>query len=193
MSQPPLSSPPPAGPAQTVPAPAVRHKPRRLPGDRGPPPLLALTWATFFGAGYVPVAPGTAGTAAAIPIWWVLSAAGPWVYLLATAAVTLTGIAAAERAGRYFGVADSGHIVIDEVAGYLVTMALLPRTVFAMAVGFVLFRLCDVFKPWPAGFFDRAPRWKNGAGVVLDDLFAGVWALGLTWGAVLAKERFLGS
>lgn len=176
-----------------MPAPAVRHKPRRLAGDRGPPPLLALTWATFFGAGYVPVAPGTAGTAAAIPLWWLLSTAGPWVYLLATAAVTLTGIAAAGRAGRYFGVADSGHIVIDEVAGYLVTMALMPRTAFAMVTGFVFFRLCDVLKPWPAGFFDRAPRWKNGAGVVLDDLFAGVWALGLTWAAVLAKERLLGS
>src|SRR4029077_20548778 len=139
------SSPPPAGQPQTVPAPAVRHKPRRLAGDRGPPPLLALTLANVLGAGYVPVAPGTAGTAAAIPLWWVLSAAGPWIYFAATAAVVLTGIAAAARAGRYFGVAASGHIVIDEVAGYLVTMALLPRTVFAMAVGFVLFRLCDVF------------------------------------------------
>ena len=88
--------------------------------------MLALAWATFFGAGYVPVAPGTAGTVAAIPLWWLLSHL-PWpVYLLATATIASTGIAAAQRAGRYYGVADSGHIVIDEVAGYLVTMLFLP-------------------------------------------------------------------
>src|SRR5207244_3770281 len=155
-------------------------------------PMLALAWATFFGAGYVPVAPGTAGTAAAIPLWWALSYAPALGYVAATVAVTLTGIAAAGRAGRYYGVADSGHIVIDEVAGYLVTMAFLPRTVFAALAGFVFFRVCDVLKPWPARFFDRAPRWKNGAGVVLDDLFAGLWALALTWGAVLVKQRLLG-
>ena len=167
-------------------------KPRRLPGDRGPAPKLALVWATFFGAGYAPLAPGTAGTAAAIPLWWALSHFPGWVYVAATAAVAVTGIAAADRAGRYYGVADSGHIVIDEVAGYLVTMAFLPRTLFAALAGFVFFRICDVLKPWPARFFDRAPRWKNGAGVVLDDLFAGLWALLLTWGAVALKGRLLG-
>ena len=170
----------------------VAIKPRRLPGERGPAPKLALVWATFFGVGYVPLAPGTAGTAAAIPLWWALTYAPGWLYVAATAAVALTGIAAAERAGRYYGVADSGHIVIDEVAGYLVTMAFLPRTLFAALTGFVLFRILDVLKPWPARFFDRAPRWKNGAGVVLDDLFAGLWALLLTWGAVAAKGRLLG-
>jgi len=167
----------------------VVRKPRRLPGDRGPAPKIALIWATFFGAGYFPVAPGTAGTLAAVPLWWVLTHASPWLYALATIAVTLTGIAAADRAGRYFGVADSGHIVIDEVAGYLVTMLLLPRTALAAIVGFVLFRLFDVLKPPPARFFDRDPRWKNGAGVVLDDLFAGVWAWAGTWGVQIAATH----
>ena len=182
----------PADPTSESVATRVVTKPRRLPGDRGPAPKVALVWATFFGAGYAPLAPGTAGTAAAIPLWWGLSHVPGWLYLAATAAVVLTGIAAADRAGRYYGVADSGHIVIDEVAGYLVTMAFLPRTLFAALAGFVLFRICDVLKPWPARFFDRAPRWKNGAGVVLDDLFAGLWALALTWGAVAAKGRLLG-
>ena len=182
----------PADPTSESAASRVVTKPRRLPGDRGPAPKVALVWATFFGAGYAPLAPGTAGTAAAIPLWWGLSHVPGWLYLAATAAVVLTGIAAADRAGRYYGVADSGHIVIDEVAGYLVTMAFLPRTLFAALAGFVLFRICDVLKPWPARFFDRAPRWKNGAGVVLDDLFAGLWALLLTWGAVAAKGRLLG-
>jgi len=151
-----------------------------------------LAWATFFGAGYFPVAPGTAGTAAAVPLWWALSVAPRWAYLAAAAVVALTGMAAAQRAGRYFGVADSGHIVIDEVAGYLVTMSFLPRSAFAAITGFVLFRICDVLKPWPARQFDREPRWKNGVGVVLDDVFAGVWALVLTWGALLVKQRFFG-
>jgi phosphatidylglycerophosphatase A len=172
--------------------PKVVVKPRRLPGDRGKPPLLALTWSSFFGSGYFPFAPGTAGTAAAIPLWWALTFTSPAVYLLATAAITLTGIAAADRAGKYYGVADSGHIVIDEVAGYLVTMLFLPRTAFAALCGFVFFRVCDVLKPWPARFFDRDPRWKNGAGVVLDDVFAAFWSLGLTWGAVLLRERWFG-
>ena len=181
--------PPPSEPA--VAQPRVLIKPRRVPGDRGPAPLLALTWSSFFGAGYFPVAPGTAGTAAAIPLWWALSYAPAWAYFAAAAAVTLTGIAAADRAGKYYGVADSGHIVVDEVAGYLVTMAFLPRGVFAALAGFVLFRICDVLKPWPANFFDRDPRWKNGAGVVLDDVFAGVWACALTWAAVWARQRYL--
>lgn len=187
-----MSNPPPVrAPAGATSAPLL-VKPRRAPGDRGPAPRLALAWATFFGAGYFPLAPGTAGTAAAIPLWWLLSQAGPWAYVAGTAAVVVTGIAAAERAGRYYGVADSGHIVIDEVAGYLVTMAFLPRTLFAALAGFLLFRVCDVLKPWPARIFDREPRWKNGAGVVLDDLFAGAWALLLTWGAVLLQGRLTG-
>jgi phosphatidylglycerophosphatase A len=192
-----INAPPPpsasAGSPQAIPAARAGHKPRPLGGNRGPAPFAALAWATFFGSGYVPVAPGTAGTAAAIPLWWALSWTPPWVYLVATAAIALTGIAAAQRAGRYYGVPDSGHIVIDEVAGYLVTMSLLPRTPFAAITGFVVFRICDVLKPWPARVFDREPRWKNGIGVVLDDVFAGVWAFALTWGVVLARESFLAS
>jgi len=158
-------------------APRVVLKPRRVPGDRGPAPLLALAWSSFFGAGYVPFAPGTAGTVAAMPLWWFLSRAPIGVYLAVTLAITLTGMLAAQRAGAYYGVADSGHIVIDEVAGYLVTMAFLPRSLVLALVGFVFFRVFDVLKPAPARFFDRDPRWKNGAGVVLDDVFAGLWAL----------------
>ena len=187
-----MSNPPPPS-AQTAPSaqPRVLIKPKRLAGDRGPAPVLALTWSSFFGAGYFPVAPGTAGTAAAIPLWWALTYTPLWAYFAVAAAITLTGIAAADRAGKYYGVADSGHIVVDEVAGYLVTMAFLPRSLFAALTGFVLFRICDVLKPWPANFFDRDPRWKNGAGVVLDDVFAGVWACALTWTAVWVRQRYL--
>jgi phosphatidylglycerophosphatase A len=180
-------------PKEILAQPRVVVKPRRMPGDRGPAPMLALTWSSFFGSGYFPVAPGTAGTAAAIPLWFALTYT-PWaVYIAATVVVTLTGIAAADRAGKYYGVADSGHIVIDEVAGYLVTMLFLPRTAFAALCGFVFFRICDVLKPWPARFFDKDPRWKNGAGVVLDDIFAGVWAWALTAAAIFVKQKYFGS
>ena len=167
----------------------VIQKPRRLPGDRGPAPIVSLTWASFFGAGYFPVAPGTAGTAAAIPLWWVLAHLSWPLYVLATVLVVVSGTPAADRAGRYYGVADSGHIVIDEVAGYLVTMFLLPRAVLPAVAGFFFFRLFDVLKPPPARYFDRAPRWKNGAGVMLDDLAAAVWAWAATWLVVFAAAR----
>jgi phosphatidylglycerophosphatase A len=167
----------------------VIQKPRRAAGDRGPAPVVALTWASFFGAGYFPVAPGTAGTAAAIPLWWLCSHLSWPLYALATLAVILTGTPAADRSGRYYGVADSGHIVIDEVAGYLVTMFLVPRSILAAVAGFFFFRLFDVLKPPPARFFDRDPRWKNGAGVMLDDVFAAVWAWAATWLVVLGAAR----
>ncbi|HET9752071.1 MAG TPA: phosphatidylglycerophosphatase A, partial [Myxococcales bacterium] len=63
----------------------------------------------------------------------------------------------------------------------------------AALAGFAFFRISDVLKPWPARFFDRDPRWKNGAGVVLDDLFAGVWACALTWGALALQRRLFPS
>ncbi len=80
---------------------------------------------------------------------------------------------AAGRAGAYWKVADASPIVIDEVVGYLVTMMLVPFSWQAVAAGFVLFRIFDVLTPWPASALDRV---KNGLGVVLDDVAAGVWA-----------------
>lgn len=157
---------------------AARKRPRPA-GPPGPWVLLAA-WGP---CGYSPVAPGTAGTAGAIPLYFLLShlSAGP--YLLATLGISLVAVAAAARAGRYWGAADASPIVIDEVAGYLVTMALVPFSWRAALAGFVLFRVFDVLKPWPASAFDRV---KNGLGVVLDDLAAGVWAA-----LVLAALRLL--
>ncbi len=133
--------------------------------------------------GVSPGAPGTVGTLGAIPLYLALSRLGPGAYVAFTAALVALGSLAAERAGRYWGVADASAIVIDEVAGYLVTLALVPFSWQAVAAGFVLFRIFDVLKPWPASAFDRV---KNGFGVVMDDVAAGVWA----WGVILAL-RFL--
>jgi phosphatidylglycerophosphatase A len=135
---------------------------------------LALVIATFFGAGLAPKAPGTAGTAAALPLAWAASHLPLGGQIAVALLVTLGGMPAAQAAGRYYGVVDSGHIVIDEVAGLLVTMLGVPFRPWTALAGFLLFRLFDITKPWPASYFDR--KVKNGAGVVLDDVAAGVYA-----------------
>jgi phosphatidylglycerophosphatase A len=136
--------------------------------------------------GFAPIAPGTVGTLGAIPLWWALRALPLPVYLLTVAAFTALAIFAADVAGRYWKVTDASPIVIDEVAGYLVTMAFSPWSWQAALAGFVLFRIFDVLKPWPASWFDRQ---KHGWGVVLDDVAAGVWsALALQLLATLVQR-----
>jgi phosphatidylglycerophosphatase A len=151
------------------------------PAARPGPWVLLAAWGP---CGFAPVAPGTFGTLGAIPLYLALSRLPAGAYVAATAALVALGAVAADRAGRYWGVADASPIVIDEVAGYLVTLALVPFSWRAVAAAFVLFRIFDVLKPWPASAFDRV---KNGFGVVMDDVAAGVWA----WGA-LAALRLLG-
>lgn len=150
---------------------AGRLRPKRGTPD-GPPGgwVLLATWGP---CGYVPVAPGTAGTLGAIPLFWALQHLPPTLYLLTTAAFVALAVFAAAVAGRYWKVVDASPIVIDEVAGYLVTMALVPWSWKAALAGFLLFRILDVVKPWPASAFDRV---KTGFGVVMDDVAAGAWA-----------------
>jgi len=140
----------------------------------GPPGAWVLV-AAWGPCGYVPVAPGTAGTLGAIPLFWLVRDLPLGLYLLTTAAFIALASFAAAAAGRYWKVVDASPIVIDEVAGYLVTMAIAPWSWGGAAAGFVLFRIFDVLKPWPASYFDR--QVKNGFGVVMDDVAAGVWAL----------------
>ncbi len=181
----PRAGPPPGGAATSSSAasprdPGARSTLERLRArglKRGPRPegrpgpwVLVASWGP---CGYAPVAPGTFGTLGAIPLYWALSWLTWPAYLAATAALIVAGAYAAQRAGRYWGVADASPIVIDEVAGYLVTMALVPFSWPAALVGFLLFRLFDVLKPWPASALDRV---KNGVGVVMDDVAAGVFA-----------------
>jgi phosphatidylglycerophosphatase A len=146
------------------------------PAARPGPWVLLAAWGP---CGYAPVAPGTFGTLGAIPLYLVLSRLPAGQYVGLTAALVVLAAFAAQRAGRYWGAADASPIVIDEVAGYLVTLALVPFSWQAVAAGFVLFRIFDVLKPWPASAFDRV---KNGFGVVMDDVAAGVWA----WAALQA-------
>src|SRR5574337_94368 len=156
---------------------AARLKRGSPDGPPGPWVLLAA-WGP---CGYAPLALGTAGTLGAIPLAWLVRDLPPWIHLLTLAAFVALAAHAAERAGRYWKVADASPIVIDEVAGYLVTMALVPWSWPAALLGAALFRVFDVLKPWPASALDG---WKSGFGVVLDDVAAGAFA----WAALVAIE-----
>lgn len=139
--------------------------------------------ALFLGAGLSPFAPGTVGTIAAIPLYWLLSQLGTIGYLLATLVITAIGLWASDRATRELGVHDHAAIVIDEVAGYLITMALLPLSWAAVVIGFFAFRFFDILKPWPIRWLDA--KVTGGLGIMADDVLAGV-AAGATGYLVLA-------
>ena len=147
----------------------------RAPGKdprRGAPGAWVLL-AAWGPCGFSPLAPGTVGTLGAVPLAWALSALGWPAYLGATALLLALGTVAAGRAGRYWGVVDASPIVVDEVVGYLLTMALVPFSWLTALMGFALFRLFDVLKPWPVSALDRI---KSGLGVMLDDVGAGALA-----------------
>lgn len=137
---------------------------------------LAVVVATVFGVGYFPVASGTAGSLAALAVLPSLAAfrdGAPAAYaLLVVAGVTLA-VWAAGRAAVGWGIKDDGRIVVDEVAGMVVAGALLPATWTAAWLAFVLFRVFDVWKPFPIRRLEYLP---GGIGVVADDLLAGVYA-----------------
>jgi phosphatidylglycerophosphatase A len=134
---------------------------------------VAKALATALGAGYSPIAPGTCGTIVAIPLAWALAPLVMWQFLVITAAITAVAIWAAHRADLAWGTHDSGRIVIDEVAGYLVTVAVVDRTSgVALGIGFVVFRAFDIIKPPPVRWLDE--NLPGGWGVVLDDVAAGV-------------------
>ncbi len=135
---------------------------------------LVEVLATFFYLGKVPIVPGTFGTAGAVPLVIVLGSAHPALYLAAALAVCAVSIYVAQRYESHFGVHDSRRVVIDEVAGFVVTMMWLPVNAQTLIVAFVLFRLLDIIKPYPINIIDR--KVHGGFGVVMDDVAAGVVA-----------------
>ena len=145
----------------------------------GGPALWLATWlATWFGAGRLRWAPGTWGSLAALPLAWLLLAlGGPWLLLIAAALVFVLGLWASDRYMKAVGLHDPGAIVIDEVAGQWLTLAIAPLDPLAFLLGFVLFRVADVLKPWPANWLDR--RVGGAFGVMIDDVAAAVYAGGV--------------
>lgn len=134
---------------------------------------VALILSTWFGAGYAPVAPGTFGTLAAVPLVIPMGILGGWYGLVVLIVVTGTGIWASHRSRELLGREDPSQVVIDEVAGYLLTLFLLPINWITLTAGFFLFRFFDILKPWPV---NRAEQLKGGLGIVADDLLAGIYA-----------------
>lgn len=127
-----------------------------------------------FGSGLMPVMPGTWGTLAGIPVYLLLVGLSPIVYLTMTLLAFLLGVYVSHCVSRDLGVDDYPGIVWDEVVGYLLTMFLAPEGVAWMVVGFVLFRIFDVWKPQPIRWIDQYV--KGGLGVMLDDVLAAVLA-----------------
>jgi phosphatidylglycerophosphatase A len=127
--------------------------------------------------GYAPIASGTFGTLAGVALYPLFDAVRERslaLYLLAAAALLGGAIWIADEAERFFAEKDSGKITIDEVAGYVAATLFVPLTLASLVASFVLFRFFDVVKPPPARYFDR--ELEGGAGVVLDDVFAGIYA-----------------
>jgi phosphatidylglycerophosphatase A len=135
---------------------------------------LILAAATGFGLGYSPVAPGTVGTLAALPLIWISQGISGGAQAFFGACFILSAVYAADQAEKLLGQKDPGAIVIDEMAGYWVTMSLVPVTGVTLFAGFVAFRCFDVFKIPPVRYFEK--QFSGGAGVVLDDIMAGVLA-----------------
>jgi len=145
------------------------------PATRALPSLLPTLIATSLGAGFSPVAPGTMGTLTAVPLAWALARGPAWVFVAATVAVTAIGTWAASRFIAASGTHDDQRIVVDEVAGYLVTLLLVPKTWVHLGFAFVLFRLFDIWKPPPVRQIDE--HVMGGFGVMADDLGAGVYGM----------------
>lgn len=127
--------------------------------------------------GFFPFAPGTVGSAVALLPAFLLSllpSSAGWLLLLI---VCIVSVWAADRAGMISGCEDPGFIVIDEIAGMMVTLFGHPFTIGVVLAGFVLFRILDVLKPFPIGFLEA--RVPGGAGVVVDDVAAGIFGNGI--------------
>jgi phosphatidylglycerophosphatase A len=132
-----------------------------------------LLFATGFGVGYSPIAPGTLGTLIAIPIYYFLSTIRSPIYEVTLTAFFFFSLWISEKAEIFFGKRDDPRIVIDEMMGFLITMLWIPKTALFIIIGFFLFRFFDIVKPPPIRLIERA---RGGFGVVLDDVVAGVYS-----------------
>jgi len=130
--------------------------------------------ATGFGSGWLPKAPGTWGSLVGVLLWLGLRQLPPASYAAALAALFVVGTAAAGAAEKILDQSDPGAVVIDEIVGQLIALALVPAHPLTAATGFALFRLFDILKPFPVGWLDR--HIHGGLGIMLDDVAAGACA-----------------
>jgi len=150
-------------------------------------------WATWFGSGYAPLAPGTAGSLAALPFIWFIAGFGKIELLFFAAFTFFTGVVVSSYVSKNKTANDPQIVVIDEVCGQ--TLAFLPvpvdfldpftfRSWVAVFISFGFFRLFDIWKPWPASYFDK--KVHSGWGIMLDDVIAGVYAMLATFTLIQA-------
>ena len=145
--------------------------------------------ATCAYVGYAPVAPGTFGSAVGLAVFYAVRHQGTMTVEAGTIVVLLAiGLWAATEAEHHFGGSDPGPVVIDEVIGMLITLAFIPVNLAGAILGFFIFRVLDVVKPWPARRLEHLP---GGFGVVLDDVMAGIYGNLAMWGLVRLLPAWL--
>jgi len=133
---------------------------------------LGVQLATVLGAGRFPFAPGTVGSAVAVVLYLLIWTWPPAAQIAVLLVVSLAGVWASSVAERHFGREDPGEVVIDEVAGQLVTVMFTGVTLPGVIAGFFLFRILDIIKPWPARRFEAL---HGGLGIMADDIMAGLY------------------
>jgi phosphatidylglycerophosphatase A len=134
---------------------------------------IALILSSWFGTGLSPVAPGTCGTLAAVPLVILAQASSMATGILILVGCTAAALWSSNKTEEMLGSNDPSVVVIDEAAGFLLTMIFLPFSWAALCLGFILFRFFDILKPFP---IKRLERLGHGFGIVLDDLLAGLYA-----------------
>lgn len=128
-----------------------------------------------FGSGLAPKAPGTFGTLAAIPLFLLFSGLSPLTMAAVIIIMSVAGVYICGKAAEDVGVHDHPAIVWDEIVGYFITMFMVPVSIQTVIVGFVLFRIFDILKPWPISLADK--KLSGGFGIMFDDILAGIFAL----------------
>ena len=140
---------------------------------------VAVAIATVGGAGYFPIAPGTVGSAAGVVLYLLTRHLDPSIQIGLFVAVCVVGTWASTVAAGHFGREDPGYVVVDEVAGQLATLMLLDVGLLGASIGFLIFRVMDIIKPWPA---NRLEALHGGLGIMADDVMAGVYGWLVLWG-----------
>ena len=150
--------------------------------------ILIRLISSFFFIGYSPYAPGTIGSLAGLGLYWVLSRhCSLGLYFLILALLFIIGILIGKKAEEAFGKKDCRKFVLDEVCGMLIALAMVPFGLFYIITGFILFRLFDILKPFPAKLAEKLP---HGWGVMLDDVVAGIYT-NLALQIIVLGNKFL--
>jgi phosphatidylglycerophosphatase A len=150
---------------------------------------IARLFSTFFGVGFLPLAPGTWGSLLSLPIgYWLVLFGGVELLFITTLGLFIIGVWSSGVTSKEMKVTDPSQIVIDEVVGQWLTLLVLPLNIFWYFIGFMLFRLLDIYKPWPISWVDK--KIKGGLGIMLDDIIAGMFAAAVLWTSQSFYQNF---